>query len=222
MSSEGDIVGRPRKGEALEKVAEVAAGALAPAVQTPDEQARHVQSRVVLSGKAEQVIWLKMCAWPAPRIAQATGLSTDSVQRYLHSPHFLALFESRKQEFLGRVFEAMQERLLEVGLEGLATRLEIMRNEKANKWLRDKIAKDLVDLAMEVGKARGPVGEVGEKLLMAVERIRKRKLASGDTLIEKVTVSGTPGQAGAELVAQMDASAQAAVSEDTDVKPTSD
>lgn len=199
--------GRPKKEVALVRVAEAIAP-LAEKMLDPAEihpQARQVggeHTLVVKSGKAEQVVWLKMCAWPNEHIARKVGLHHDAVNRYVNSPHFATLYEQKKGEFLGRVLEEMQGRLLEVGLEALQTRVELMRKAKS-LWLRDKIAKDMLELAIEIGKARGPSGEVAEKLVAVIERIKKRKMADGSTEIEKIRVTGGAGEAAEALAAEV-------------------
>lgn len=205
-------VGRPRKEQALTRLADV----VAPIAERALEPARilpHTQSNpgsrvggdhgvVVTSGKAEQVVWLKLCAWPNRQIGDRLGLHPDSIDRYVKSPHFFALYEARKAELLGRVLEEMQGRLLEVGLEALQIRVDMMRSAKS-AWLRDKIAKELVELALEIGKARGPSGEVADKLVAVIERIKKRRLADGTTEIQKIRVTGGAGEAAEALAAEV-------------------
>lgn len=195
--------GRPRKDEApLARVAEVVGAVVegsmptAPRPETGDgTRADGHDSTIVRSGQADRVVWLKLCAYPHTKIAEVTGFSRHVIDRYVTTSHYAKVYEARKAEMLGKVGEAIQHRLQEVGMEALATRVELMRTCK-NKWLRDKIASDLVKMAIEASKAKG--GEVVGELLATVERIKRRRQKDGTVVEERARFSGPASQAEAE------------------------
>ena len=157
-------------------------------------------SNVEKTGQVDKLLWLRFCGTTIAKCAALTGLSRDSILRYMKTEAWHRRYEEKKAEFLSRVNEAVTGRLQEVALEALETRLRLMRTAK-DKFLRDRIAKDLLQMGLEAAKgARG--GGVGEHLMAAVERIRRRKTESGEIIEERVRFTGRAGEAAAKEFAE--------------------
>lgn len=145
------------------------------------------QNTVVKEGLQQTLLWLKFCGLSNREVAKRLSLSKDCVNRFVKSEYFTQLYENNRTEMCGRVSEASMERLQEITLEALEKKIHLMRTARSPD-LQNKIASELMALGLEA--ARGSGTGATSAIIAVYERARKRKLPTGETVVEKVTLTG--------------------------------
>lgn len=158
----------------------------------PPHAGKHlIESR----GQVDTILWLKAQKWSNRAIAKHLGCSARSVDRFVARPDFEAMLAAREMEQQARVQDALDQRVLNVAVEAMETRVLLMRDRKTPPALRDKIAAEIVEWAKTL-RDEGASGNAGLLTAMA-EMVQKVRGNDGVVTEKRLRVSGSPAQVAA-------------------------
>lgn len=170
-----------------------AVAAVIPAMPAHSKHTNQLAGQEIIEtrGMVDTVIWLKACSWSSRAIARHLGISAKTVDRFCRRPDFADMVERTALEVGARVNDAARLRTLNVLSEALETKIVLMRDKKANPYLRDKIATDLWNWGQEFLKASGGGGDKNalKAMMEMVQRVRGK---DGKVTEMRARVTGSP------------------------------
>lgn len=137
-------MGRPKKQADNIGIVKAMEGKIPTLIPVDDKSLRGHESNVVRSGLTDYVCWLVFCGHSNVVISQKTGMGTDSIDRYIKSPHFAYIYERKKEAFIGLIEEESRTAILECVLLGIQKKKELLLSPRTNPGLVDKIATDFM------------------------------------------------------------------------------
>lgn len=154
----------------------------------PDAKASGRVNLIVKSGLSQQVVWLRFFGYSNHAVAERLKVSDDSIDRYVKTPHFVDLYEKERPAMLAKVDDALRERVQEVMLEALQVKIDLMRSASCNRFLKNKIATELLELGKQaIGGSGRPSDEI-----WAIYEEAKREGPKGTTITKTTRIEGPP------------------------------
>lgn len=154
-----------------------------------DPRGDGAQSLIVQSGLHQAVCWMAYAGLSGRQIAGRLGIGKDAVNRYLRSSHFVTLYDQMRSGMLAKTAEAATERLIEVTLEFIETKIDLARTTR-DKGLQNKILTEVIQLGLEAARQGGAAGK--SRLRAIWEKKQTTKDASGAETTVRLRVTGPP------------------------------
>jgi hypothetical protein len=155
------------------------------------EGAKKRMHLIVRSGLTQQVVWLRFLGYSNRAIAYRLRVSDDSVDRYTRTDDFRALYEHEREGLLARVDEGLRERIQEVAMEALGIKIEMMQNVSTNKFLRNKICNEILELQ---GKYHGGSGRPSDAVWALYQESKRVIEADGSITTQTAKIKGPASQ----------------------------
>lgn len=145
---------------------------------------------------AHNVVWLAFCGFRDFEISRKTGIPTRTIKEFLDSHEFERYYARQRDVMLAKIDDTMRERLQEVVLEAIETKIWLLRNAN-REALRNQIASELIVLGREIlSVGRGNVSD----LLRAVHEQAVKEGKNGSrTTTQRVTLEGDPAVVAAAI-----------------------
>lgn len=182
-------VGAQKKTDMKEMVAAALVGAI-PVLEPVDMNSlRGHESSIVRSGLAETIVTYVFSGLSNVAIGKRTGVGVDTVDRFLRTPYFQALYASKREMLLSGVEEMQRERIQEILMQAVEKKYTIMMDEHTSRGLADKIATDFIQMGermLKMGK-----GRTSDALAAIFEQTLKQRGKNGQETTSTVRVSGT-------------------------------
>jgi len=125
-------------------------------------------------------------------IAKRTEMTPRLIRALVLDPRFAMVYGEFRKERIGKIGDAIGERVSEVMQEALEVKIDMLRQSKS-EWLKNTIANELLQMGKEFTHGKGSV--LSEELKGIWQRAIRKNLPDGTTVTETRTVTGmiTPG-----------------------------
>jgi len=153
------------------------------------------ESTIERSGLTEMVCQLVFAGHSNVAIGKRLGIGTDTLDRFLHTPYFQAVYASKREMLLGLVDELSRERCQEILLQAIEKKYSIMVDPTTSRGLADKIATDFIQMGermLKMGK-----GRTSDALAAIFEQTLKQRGKDGKETTATVRISGTVAEVAA-------------------------
>ena len=131
-------------------------------------------------------------------IAKRTEMTPRLIRELVLDPRFAMVYGEFRKDRIGRIGDAIGERVSEVMQEALEVKIDMLRRSKS-EWLKNTIANELIQMGKEFTHGKGSV--LSDELKGIWQRAIRKNLPDGSTVTETRTITGmiAPGTVDVEI-----------------------